>query len=316
MKLLLLLYLLLFSLLSFSQRRTEIFDYSFQPVKDGGYYFVQTEKADSLYKRQAWFLSQKTLYMEGWYRDETCKVEHGPFTWYHVTRYPKETGNFTNGLRDGAWLRYNEDGVLTDSVVYQDGHKKGIGLSWYPNGYLSDSTNFDGAGNGVEVSWFDDGSPASAGFWAQDTLKRGRWKYYHRNGAILATEDYDNEGKLTNCLCYNEQGVPLDTALCREKEAIVDKKAWKRFLENGLQPLVEQKAREGIYGSFTVAIRFLVDKEGKVTDVKALTAYGHGIEEGVVAIFKKAPVWSPGRQHGRLVRSYHTQPVSFVIATN
>jgi antitoxin component YwqK of YwqJK toxin-antitoxin module len=165
----------------------------------------------------------------------------------------------------------------------------------------------------VEVSWHDDGAPSAAGYWKQDTIKRGRWKYYHRNGELKATEEYDDQGRITVCNCFDEKGAALDTALCREKEAKVDKQRWRRFMETSLQPLVEQKAKEGLAGSFTVAVRFVVDLDGRISDVKALTNYGYGIEEGVVAIFKNAPLWTPGSVHGKKVRSYHTQPVSFVI---
>lgn len=308
--------LLLFSAYTaFSQSRTEVFDYSFKPVKAGGYYIVQTEKTDSLYWRKAWFLAQKTLYMEGGYLDEACTIPQGTFKWFHPNRYLKETGHYVNGKKDGAWMRFDEEGRLTDSLNYAMDRKTGTSLSWHKNDYLSDSSTFDGAGNGVEVRWYDDGTPSAAGYWTRDTVKRGRWNYYHRNGMIQATEDYDEDGKLAVCHCYTADAVELDTAYCREQEAEVDIQQWRRFLERGLQPLVEQKAREGIAGSFTVAVRFIVEKDGHVGDVKALTNYGHGIEEGVVALFKKAPVWKPGRYHGMIVRSYHTQPVTFVIAS-
>lgn len=305
--------LLLLSSLAFSQSREEIMDYSLKPVKTGGYYYVKTEKTDSGFHRLAWYLSQRSLYMEGWYKDENCQTEQGTFKWYYTNGYLKETGNYANGKKEGVWMRFDEQGQLSDSLNYSSGFRKGIGYSWNKNGYLSDSTNFDGAGNGVEVRWFDDGTLSAAGYWKQDTLKSGRWKYYHRNGQVMATEDYDGGGKLTRCNCYDEKGVELDTALCREKEAVVNAQQWRRFLERSLQSLVEQKAKEGISGNFTVAVRFIVNQDGHVSDVKALTNYGHGIEEGVVAIFKNAPLWTPGRVYGRNVRSYHTQPVTFVI---
>lgn len=304
---------LLCMLFAGAQKKQEIFDHRFEPTKQGGYYYVVTEKTDPLWKRQAFYLSHKTLYMEGSYKDEACKVKHGVFTWYHANGYVSSTGRFVNGLREGVFLGYDDGGVLNDSVHYSNGRKIGIGLGFYKNGYLSDSTYFDGNGNGIEVRWYDDGSLASAGYWTQDTLKKGRWKYYHRNGTVKATEDYDDKGQLTQCNCYEVSGAPLDTAQCREKEAFVNKVAWKRFLENSLQKLVDEKAKEGLSGSFTVIVRFVVENDGRVNEVRAMTNYGYGIEEEVVNCFKKAPKWEPGRMHGRLVRSYHTQPVTFTI---
>ena len=157
---------------------------------------------------------------------------------------------------------------------------------------------------------------ASAGRWTQDTLKTGSWKYYHKNGAVLATEDYAN-GKLSVCQCYTEDGKALDTAECREVEAAPagGLPGWRRFLEKGLQRMLEAKAnsREWPAGQRTVVVRFVVEKDGSLSELKPLTQYGKGMEEEVVNLLKRSPKWTPGRQRGQLVRSYHTQPLTFVI---
>jgi antitoxin component YwqK of YwqJK toxin-antitoxin module len=277
MKHLLTLLILFSTLFSFAQRREEVFDFQFKPTKAGGYYYVVTEKTDSGWKRQAWYLAQKTLYMSGLYKDENGKIGHGMFEWYHPNGYLQTKVKYVDGYRDGIFMRFNEQGMLTDSVNYIKGRKQGAGLRFYDNGYLADSTHFDGAGNGTQVSWHDDGSLASAGYWMQDTLKKGRWKYYHNNGQLMATEDYDAAGKLLVCNCYDEKGTALDTALCREKEAMVDAPTWRRFLERNLMTLVEKKAQQGITGNFTVVVRFLVNEEGTVLETTALTNYGYGI---------------------------------------
>lgn len=297
-----------------AQKREEYFDHQFKPSGDfGRYYFVETEKKDAVWERKAWYLSQRTIAMQGSYLDDSCKVPHGVFTWYHPNGYPKLTGRCINGKREGAWLGYDEKGVLNDSSNYKNDRRFGVSYRYHDNGFASDSLYFDGQGNGVQVSWNREGVPTAAGFWTQDTLRRGRWKYFHDNGKEMAWEDY-KDGKLVNCACFDSTGVALDTALCREQEPKIDLQAWRRFLERGLQPLVEQKAREGISGTFTVMVRFLVNKDGTLSDIKALTNYGYGIEEGVIRMMRSAPKWKPGRMHGRIVRSYHSQPITFVIS--
>ena len=147
--------------------------------------------------------------------------------------------------------------------------------------------------------------------------KNGRWKYYHKNTKLLAVEDYAY-GKRTACVCYDEQGTQLDSADCIEKEAeLVGGKQglleWRRFLERGLQSVVEAKAKVLAAGEYTVLIRFLVEKDGSISNVQALTNYGYGLEEEVIRMFKHAPKWTPGRYFGKPVRSYHTQPITFMI---
>lgn len=302
-------------LFSFAQKREELMDYNFKP-NQGWYYYVITEKDDSLWHRKAYYISEKSLALEAWYKDDSCTIPEGTFTTYHTTKFQKDVGHYRNGRKDGLWLNYTEDGHLHDSCVYVDGHRKGISYRWYDDGTIVDSSQFDGAGNGVEVSWHKNGAVSSAGYWVNDTARNGRWKYFYDNGNLIATEDY-RAGKMIGCACYDEKGQKLDSADCVEKEAAPQggAKAWRGFFEKNLQPVVEAMARSGYKpGQYTVSVRFLVNKDGSLDDLKAMTAYGNGLEEKILKMMKNAPKWTPGRYHGQAVRSYHTQPLTFVIS--
>lgn len=89
---------------SFAQKRQELFDYSFRPTNSGAYYYVVTEKEDSIWHRKAYYPSPQSLAMEGWYKDDSCLVEHGLFTWFHSTLYPKSKGHYANGKKQGVWM--------------------------------------------------------------------------------------------------------------------------------------------------------------------------------------------------------------------
>jgi len=88
--------------------------------------------------------------------------------------------------------------------------------------------------------------------------------------------------------------------------------AWRRFLEQNINPAVatDNGAPEGTY---TVIVQFVVDKEGKVSNIKALTNHGYGMEGEVIRLMKKAPKWSPAVQDGRFVKAYRKQPVTFMV---
>jgi hypothetical protein len=186
-----------------------------------------------------------------------------------------------------------------------------VRLQWHANGMLADSLEFDRAGKGVEVRWWDDGALSVAGFWVSDSLKKGRWKHYHRNGTLMATDDY-RDGKLISYACFDEAGVPLDAELCPEKEAELDKFEYRRFLERNIKP--DGLVKSGLpKGTYTVMIRFMVDRDGSITNVTPLTRFGYGLEEMVADVIKRSPHWIPGRVHGRPVRSYHTQPITLSV---
>jgi len=99
-----------------------------------------------------------------------------------------------------------------------------------------------------------------------------------------------------------------------EIEASVNASRWRRHLENRLLPYIEDAANAGMAaGQYTVMVRFLVEKNGSIEDVKALNDPGYGLAEGAEQVVKTGPRWEPGIQNGQKVRSYHTQPITFVI---
>jgi len=87
---------------------------------------------------------------------------------------------------------------------------------------------------------------------------------------------------------------------------------WRRFLEKNLNPDVpiENGAPEG---SYTVVVQFIVDKEGKISDVRATTKHGYGMEDEAVKVIRKGPDWVPAIQNGRQVKAYRKQPITFVV---
>lgn len=87
---------------------------------------------------------------------------------------------------------------------------------------------------------------------------------------------------------------------------------WVQFLQNNLDASVP--VRNGApEGRYTVIVQFVVDKAGKLSDFKALTKHGYGMEQEVIRILKASPDWNPAEQDGRKVKAYRKQPVTFAI---
>jgi len=91
-----------------------------------------------------------------------------------------------------------------------------------------------------------------------------------------------------------------------------DTEAWVSFLQTNLKPgvPVKKKAPAGLY---TVMVQFIVDKEGRLSDIKALTNHGFGMEKEVIRVLKKSPRWEPAIMKGEKVKAYRKQPISFSI---
>ncbi len=88
--------------------------------------------------------------------------------------------------------------------------------------------------------------------------------------------------------------------------------AWRKFLERNLSADVATSAGAPA-GSYTVVVQFIVDKEGNVSEVKAQTSHGYGMEEEAVRVIKRSGKWTPAIQNGRQVKAYRKQPVTFMV---
>jgi protein TonB len=73
-----------------------------------------------------------------------------------------------------------------------------------------------------------------------------------------------------------------------------------------------QARRMGVEGK--VYVQFVVDKDGKITDVKTVNALGAGLEEEAIRILENAPAWTAGRQRGKPVKQRMVIPIFFKLA--
>jgi len=67
----------------------------------------------------------------------------------------------------------------------------------------------------------------------------------------------------------------------------------------------------GISG--VVYVTFVVDKDGKIRDVKVLRGIGGGCDEEAVRVVKSMPTWKPGKQRGKAVTVQYNLPIRFTL---
>ncbi len=88
--------------------------------------------------------------------------------------------------------------------------------------------------------------------------------------------------------------------------------AWRRYLQGALDIEVPQ-SNGAPPGTYTVIVRFIVAKDGSLSDVVAETNHGYGLEAESVRAIKKSGKWKPGIQNGRNVISQKRQPITWVV---
>lgn len=83
--------------------------------------------------------------------------------------------------------------------------------------------------------------------------------------------------------------------------------AWQRYLNRNLRYPQEAIDNE-VQGA--VVVQFIVDKEGNVSEVEAISG-PQELRAEAVRVIKKSGKWTPAVQNGRQVKSYKKQPIVF-----
>lgn len=78
--------------------------------------------------------------------------------------------------------------------------------------------------------------------------------------------------------------------------------AWQRFLNRNLRPSDEAQG--------TVVVEFIVDKEGNVSDVQAVSG-PEELRAESVRVIRKSGKWTPAIQNGHQVKSVKRQPIIY-----
>ncbi len=88
--------------------------------------------------------------------------------------------------------------------------------------------------------------------------------------------------------------------------------AWRNYLRNTLNgnTPVDYGASAGKY---TVIVKFVVSKNGSLSDIKCENDPGFGMCEEAVRVIKKTKNWVPAIQNGQKVNAYRRQPIVFVV---
>ncbi|HLA52512.1 MAG TPA: TonB family protein [Flavitalea sp.] len=86
-----------------------------------------------------------------------------------------------------------------------------------------------------------------------------------------------------------------------------DAPAWIRFLNKTFR-YPQRAVEEGIQG--TVVVEFIVDRDGSVSNVEAISGPNE-LREEAVRVIRKSGKWTPAVQNGRQVKSYKKQPIQF-----
>jgi len=87
--------------------------------------------------------------------------------------------------------------------------------------------------------------------------------------------------------------------------------AWARYILKVIQTNTNDLLKSNISG--TCRVKFVIDKDGSVSDVTAISMQTTKLSEVAVSAIRKGPKWIPAIQNGHMVASYKEIPITFKI---
>ena len=243
------------------------------------------------FRLNCYSINRDKLFLTVYCTDSTLSEFNGLFTSFHLNGYKEEEGNYKTGSKEGVWQKWDSLQRKLDSTIYlKDQPTRSTTFSYHKNGALSYSATKDSLPDTYSsVSYTKEGIKSSEVF------------FQGQKGVIKT---------------FTDTGIVTDSVFTREeKEAEFPgrEKGWRSYLERNLNPNVpvNKKAPPGTYN---VRVKFIVQKDGSISDISAETSFGHGMEEEVIRVITKGPKWIPAVQYGRKVKAYRIQPVTFVVS--
>lgn len=146
----------------------------------------------------------------------------------------------------------------------------------------------------------------------------------------FASDTYSNSkyNSIQNCLKPINDTLPSNDSLGdkvfekTDVAATVDVIEWRNFLELGSMKIIREATTSGIKnGDYKIDVRFVIEKDGHISNVEAINNPFLGtrnaverIKKQVLKLVANAPHWVPAKINGENVRSYGMQRLTFFIS--
>ncbi len=109
-----------------------------------------------------------------------------------------------------------------------------------------------------------------------------------------------------------------------EKETVLEENKKMPSFPGGDSSLMEFLKRNIVYPRSAmeekiegkVVCRFVVDKNGKIGNIKVIESVSPALDDEAVRVIKKMPEWTPGEKNGERVTVYYRLPIRFNFTKN
>jgi len=203
-------------------------------------------------------------------------LEQGPWTFWYENGEVQQTGYFKDGNLDSLWEYFNEDGTRYRSGSF-----------------------FKGMQNGEWTDYYPDGQASAVGLYSMGRMQ-GPWSSFHENGKVRQ-RGYYSVDRLDSLLeSFSSTGTPLSTGYYREG---IPNGPWTYWYEDGKVYMeVEYVGEEPMH------IQNMWTKDGKQVIKDGNGAYteyystGEIMESGRYAQSTRSGSWRKVKPDGKMLQ--------------
>ena len=132
----------------------------------------------------------------------------------------RSKGKLINGMFDGNWNWWNQNGQKLKKVNFKDGYPEGIQIWWYWNGQTRWMTNFqDGYPEGIQTWWHENGQKRSESNYINGN-KEGKNTWWDGNGLKIRERNYKNNKLVLETKYIYENGQLVSERNYKDGECI------------------------------------------------------------------------------------------------
>lgn len=228
-------------------------------------------------------------------------IKTGQFVSFYENGKRKSIANYKKDRIYGNYYELYEDGNKKLEGEYIEGKEKfttklKINQFWNSKNI---QTVIDGNGNYEELkeNYYASGK-------IKNGFKDGLWEGFDKKMGYSFSENYENQKLIS--------GVSIDSNKVEYKYNAIE---IRPIPKRGMDDFNRHIARtfnmpkvEGLKGK--IYVKFVVEKDGSITDVKVLRDIGYGTGDEAIRVLTNYGVWIPGVQRGIKVRTTFSLPIS------
>ena len=122
------------------------------------------------------------------------------------------------------------------------------------------------------------------------------------------------------CVLYSQEALLLNEKHTTDEEIFMKVEEMPEF-PGGYEGLAKYLSDSITYPAIAkeyniqgkVYVQFVVEKNGKVSNVKVVRGVDKNLDKEAVRVVKSFPDWKAGKQRGKAVRVYFTVPINFQL---